>query len=132
MQSWEMTIQARRRPIVSAEKGGIVSVEKWRPQPFQLVCDSEFAQKPEVFDRHLGFRQPSRLRRVDERKWNADREAETQHGRVAAIFFKVGQHSRHAAGLRFGVGFRVHSAQHLMLRKRRNDEWIPLADFAIG
>ena len=72
-------------PKPAAEEWRVIAVEKGRPEELELVGERQLAQQAKRSDRHLGLRQPSRLRPVDEQKGNARREPQAQRRRDAAV-----------------------------------------------
>src|SRR5580692_5472241 len=60
-------------------------VEKRRTHEFEFVGEGELAHQADRRDRHLRFREPGRLRDVDELIGNARRETEHQHRRNSPI-----------------------------------------------
>ncbi len=75
----------------TAEYRRVIAVEEGRPQEFELVGQRQFAHQPQHGDRHLGLRQPRRLRHINEHEGNARTEAEAQHGGDAAIGKKMAE-----------------------------------------
>ena len=75
----------------AAEDRRIVAVKKRRPDEFELVGEGEFAHQADRRDRHLRFREPGRLRDVDELIGNARRETEHQHRRDSPVGEEMAQ-----------------------------------------
>ncbi len=83
----------------TAEDRRVILIEKWRPDEFEFIGERQFAHQAENAERHFGFRQPRRLRDVDEQKWDARAEPEPEHGTDARVDGEIAQRSPHS---RFG------------------------------
>ena len=83
-------------------------VEKRRPNKFKLIGDSELAEETDRLDWYARFRQPRRLRRIDEQKREPRGKTQTGHRGITPVLREMGEpglfgvfvHERYAPELR--------------------------------